>query len=129
MQAFSIEQSIIEGDNQVQDLFDFVKNMSGSLEAYEMEKAVFARLMNIGSSAMKCYFASIGTGNKGPELLLEDGTVMAKQPGLCGRDYYSVFGKIKVPRTCYRCEGEDGIMPLDAMANLPDRCYSYLLQG
>ena len=128
MQAFSIEKSIIEGENQVQDLFEFVKNMSCSLEAYEMEKAVFTRLMTISLSAMKAYFASIGTGDKGSELFLEDGTVMKKQPGLYGRDYFSVFGKLKVPRTCYRGEDEAGIMSSDAMANLPDRCYSYLLQ-
>jgi hypothetical protein len=63
MQAFSIEQSIIEGENQVQDLFKFVENMSCSLEAYEMEKGIFARLMNIGLSALKAYFASLGTGD------------------------------------------------------------------
>ena len=57
MQAFSIEEIIFEGENQVQDLFKFVKNMSSSLEAYEMEKAIFARLMNIGLCAVTAYFA------------------------------------------------------------------------
>ena len=42
MQAFSIEKSIIEGENQVQDLFEFVKNMSCSLEAYEGELQVLS---------------------------------------------------------------------------------------
>ena len=46
MQAFSVEKTIIEGENQVQDLFKFVVKMSDKLEAYEMEKAIFARLMN-----------------------------------------------------------------------------------
>jgi len=46
--------------------------------------------------------------------------------GITGR--LSVFGKLKVPRTCYRTEGMKGVMPLDAQANLPERCYSYLLQ-
>jgi len=53
---------------------------------------------------------------------------LKKAPGLYGRDYFSVFGKVKVPRTCYRAEGESGVMPLDAAADLPERCYSYLLQ-
>jgi len=128
MQAFSIEQSIIEGENQVQDLFKFAENMSCSLDAYEMEKGIFVRLMNIGLSALKAYFASLGTGDVASELSLEDGTIMKKQPGLYGRDYFSVFGKIKIPRTCYRGENTSGIMPLDAKANLPERCYSYLLQ-
>ena len=116
MQAFSVEQSIFEGENQVEELFKFVENMSCSLEAYEMEKGIFSRLMNIGLSALKAYFASVGTGDVSSELLLEDGTLMKKQPGLCGRNYFSVFGKIKVPRTCYRGGDSDtaGVMPLDA---------------
>jgi len=53
---------------------------------------------------------------------------MQREKRLLGRDYFSVFGKLKVPRTCYRVEGLDGLMPLDAQANLPKRSYSYLLQ-
>jgi hypothetical protein len=70
----------------------------------------------------------LGTGDVGPELISETGMVMEKQAGLYGRDYFSVFGKVKVPRTCYRGQTPEGVMPLDAKANLPSRCYSYLLQ-
>lgn len=128
MQAFSVEQSILEGENKVEDLFKFIGNMSSLLEAYEMEKAIFSRLMTIGLSALKAYFASVGTGDVSPELVIEDGTIMKKQSGLYGRNYFSVFGKIKVPRTCYRGENTAGVMPLDAKVNFPERSYSYLLQ-
>ena len=47
---------------------------------------------------------------------------------LRGRDYFSLFGKFAVARTCYRTPGEPGIFPLDAQVNLPERCYSYFLQ-
>ena len=47
MQAFSVEKTIVEGENQVQALFKFVVKMIDKLEAYEMEKAIFARLMKI----------------------------------------------------------------------------------
>ncbi len=128
MQAFSIEQSIIEGDREVKNLFDFVQKNAAEFDAYEMEQSIFLKLMKIGLAAIKCYFAEKGTGDTGAELVLEDGTVLKKESGLRGRDYFSVFGKLKVPRTCYRCEGYAGIMPLDAEANLPKRCYSHLLQ-
>jgi len=128
MQAFSVEQSIIEGDNQVKELFDFVQKHAEEFEAYEMEKNIFSKLMKIGLSAMKCYFGQKGTGDIGGALVSENGTVLIRQNPLCGRDYFSVFGKLKIPRTCYRFEGEPGVMPLDAQANLPERCYSYLLQ-
>jgi len=58
----------------------------------------------------------------------EDGMVATKGDALCGRDYFSVFGKFKVPRTVYRAYAQPGVMPLDAQADLPERCYSYLLQ-
>jgi hypothetical protein len=54
--------------------------------------------------------------------------VATKAKGLCGRKYLSVFGQVAVPRTVYRAYACPGVMPLDAQADLPERCYSYLLQ-
>ncbi|PIE63039.1 MAG: hypothetical protein CSA25_02290, partial [Desulfobacter postgatei] len=61
-------------------------------------------------------------------LKLENGVILKRKSRLHGKDYFSILGKFKVPRTCYRLKGFCGIMPLDAQADLPDRCYSYLLQ-
>ena len=83
--------------------------------------------MQIGMAALKCYFAEKGTGDIGDQVKVND-HIYKKESRLHGRNYFSVFGKIKIPRSCYRLEGFDSIMPLDAKANLPDRCYSYLLQ-
>jgi len=128
MQAFTVEQSILEGEKEVKELFDFVRNNAVDLEAYEMEQTIFSKIMQIGLAGMKCYFAEKGTGDVGNELILEDQTVLKKESGFRGRDYFSCFGKLKVPRTCYRLEGKTGVMPLDEQANLPEHCYSYLLQ-
>jgi hypothetical protein len=128
MQAFDLEQSIIGGKNQAEELFGFVEKMAFKYSASEMEKAIFTRAMEIGLFALKAYFAVKGTGDIGSELVLSNGIKLKKQRVFSGRDYFSIFGKLKVPRTCYRKEGEAGVMPLDAEANLPERCYSYLLQ-
>jgi len=128
MQAFSVEQSILEGEHAVKELFQFVQEHAGESEVYQMESTIFERLQKIGLAAMKCYFAAKGTGDLGPALSLADGIVLKREKGFRGRDYFSVFGKLKVPRTCYRAVGHVGLMPLDAQANLPKRCYSYLLQ-
>ncbi len=130
MKALSVEKCIYEGKFEVNALFDFVKVNAENFNAYKMEKAVFSRILDIGLAVMKGYFAAKGTGDIGPELVLEDGTSLKKESenSFRGRDYYSVFGKIKVPRTCYRIEGSPGVMPLDAQADMPERCYSYLLQ-
>ena len=128
MQAFDLEQSIIGGKNQAEELFGFVEKMAFKYSASEMEKAIFTKAMQIGLFALKAYFAVKGTGDIGSELVLSNGMKLKKQSVFSGRNYFSIFGKLKVARTCYRKEGEAGVMPLDAEANLPERCYSYLLQ-
>ena len=128
MKALSIERSICEGNHDVKELFEFVTRHAGEMTAYQMEQDIFAKVMQIGLAAMKCYFAAKGTGDVGATLSLDDGTVATKAKGVCGRQYFSVFGKFSVPRTVYRAYARPGVMPLDAQADLPERCYSYLLQ-
>lgn len=128
MQAYSIETSILEGDKEVNNLFDYIIGNSSRLDLHDIEKEIFSAVMRIGLIALQCYFAEIGTGDVGKMFVMENGVELSKEKRIRGRDYFSVFGKIKVPRTCYRAEGHAGVMPLDAMINLPSRCYSYLLQ-
>ena len=128
MSAYSMEEMLLEGQMEVNQLFEFVKNSSEAMDAYKMEQAIFDRVMGIGLTAMKGYFAEKGTGDVGNVLELEDGSIMKKENRLLWKNYFSVFGKFEVPRTCYRTNGLKGVMPLDAQANLPERTYSYLLQ-
>ena len=128
MSAYSMEEMLIEGRAEVNQLFEFVMNSAEALDAYSIEKAIFSRIMGIGLAAMKGYFAKKGTGEVGDVLELADGTTLKKEKRLLEKTYFSVFGKLAVPRTCYRADGVDGVMPLDAQANLPKRSYSYLLQ-
>lgn len=112
----------------MQTLFEFVRDNAKEFKAYEMEKSVLEKVLKIGLIAMQYYFSQKGTGDIGPELRLDTGRVLKRESGLRERDYYSIFGKLKVPRSCYRIEGHCGVMPLDAKADIPDRCYSYVLQ-
>jgi hypothetical protein len=50
---YSVEQSIIEGKLEVKELFEYAQNNAAQFEAYEMERAIFARVMQIGLAAMK----------------------------------------------------------------------------
>jgi hypothetical protein len=128
MSPDSIEQRVLEGQLEVNQLFEFVMNNAEAMDAYSMEQAIFSRVMGIGLTVMKGYFAQKGTGDVGDVLKLEDGTTLKKEKRLLWKNYFSVFGKFGVPRTCYRTNGLDGVIPLDAQANLPERSYSYLLQ-
>lgn len=128
MQVYSFEKSMSVGQERLEELYQFIFDNSRNLQAYEMERAVFLKVMKIGHEAMRGYFGKKGTGDVGPVLELEDGRVFKRESELREKAYFSIFGKFNVPRTCYRLKGEGGIMPLDAEANLPKRCYSYALQ-
>ncbi len=128
MKALSVEQSIFEGKQEVKQLFQFVVAHAGDSTAYEIEQAIFEKVMQLGLTVMKCYFAQTGSGDVGETMSLPDGVALHRAGGLWGRDYFSVFGKVKVPRRYYHDEGVSGVFPLDAQADLPARCYSYLLQ-
>jgi hypothetical protein len=128
MDALDVETSIAEGEQALQALLTFARETAGKLEAHEAEKGIFKRLLPVGLAAMKLYFAQRGTGDVGPVVTRADGVLLPREQQLRGRDYFSLFGKFAVPRTCYRTPGEPGIFPLDAQVNLPERCYSYFLQ-
>ena len=119
MSAYSIEEMLLEGQTEVKELFEFVMNNAETMDAYSMKKGIFSRIMGIGLPAMKGYFAEKGTGDVGDVLELKDGTTLKKEKRLLWRNYFSVFDKFGVPRTCYRTNGPEGLMPLDAQARGP----------
>jgi hypothetical protein len=128
MDALEVAMSIAEGEQALQALLKFVHDSADTLEAHEAEKGLFKRRLPIGLAAMKLYFAQRGTGDMGPAITRADGETLPREKRLRGQDYFSIFGKFKVARTCYRTPGEPGLFPLDAQVNLPERCYSYFLQ-
>ncbi len=75
MKALSVEQSIMNGEKELQELFKYVETDAQELQAYDMEKEIFSRIMQIGLAAMTCYFAEKGSGEVGWELSLEDGVI------------------------------------------------------
>ena len=100
------------------------------MDAYSIKKTISEQVMRIGLADMKGYFAEKGTGDIGDVLELQDQTTLKKEKRLLWKNYFSFFGKLALPRTFYRTNGLEVVMPLvlDAQANLPERTYSYLLQ-
>jgi hypothetical protein len=118
MEAYDVEASIAEGEEGLQALVSFVREKAGHLQAHEAEKEIFKRLQPLGLAAMGLYFAERGTGD----------VVLPREGKLRAREYFCIFGKFDVPRTCYRALGEPGIFPLAEQVNMPQRCYSYFVQ-
>jgi hypothetical protein len=128
MSPYTMEQSIQEGKLELKALFQYVEDNAEALDLYQIERGIKEHLNRLGLAACKCYFAKKGTGDIGDTIQVEDATVLKKQSRLCERILLSSFGKLKIPRTCYRSKARPAIMPLDAQANLPDKRYSYLVQ-
>lgn len=45
MEAFLVEESILEGEKGIKELFEFVRGNAVSLEAYDIEGAIFSKVM------------------------------------------------------------------------------------
>ncbi len=99
MNALSVEQSMLTGKQTVSELCDYVIAHADTSTANHMERKIFARVMQIGLHAMTTYFAAKGTGDVGASLDVADGPPLPRTKTLHGRNYFSVFGTLKVPRT------------------------------
>lgn len=100
MAALDVETSIAEGEQALQALIALVRENAGQRAAHEAEQGIFKRLLPMGLAAMKRYFAQRGTGDMGPAVTRADGVLLPREQKLRGRDYFSIFGKFKVARTC-----------------------------
>lgn len=127
MQAVDIERNLLDVRNYVNEILEFVLENAESSQAHEMEQEIKTRVLTLGKQLLELYFDAKGTGYEGERLETEDG-IYYREYKLYPCDYFSIFGKIKVQRTCYKQHGQKNIYPLNKAANLPDRSYSYPLQ-
>ena len=100
MEAFSIEACIAHSEQLVKDLYESMWRQASELDAYRMERAIYQKLMELGQELLKGYFAHKGTGDRGSEIVAR-GEVFKRQADLRGKDYFSIFGKLKVPRKMF----------------------------
>lgn len=128
MEAYDTESSAGEIRSASEKIIEFIRSSAGKMEAHEAERQIFRMLLAVGLAAMRLYFAERGTGDVGSAIIEAGGRVLKRLKGLFECSYFSVFGKLWVPRTRYRARAGESIFPLDREVNLPDQCYSYFLQ-
>ena len=90
-----------------------------------IEKEIFSRVMQIGLFALKGYFAAKGTGDVG-RIIVGNGKVLEKQVVFPDGIIFRFLVNLKFPPVTGG--GRIGCNASDGQANLPERCYSYLLQ-
>ncbi len=127
MKLINYESSISNAKDKLQEIISFVKANSNNLEAHEVEKEIHKQTLEIGKSLISAYFHEIENNDVGKELSNDDGVIF-KRHNIVSKDYFSVFGKLKIPRVTYYRKGYESIIPINTQCNLPEKTYSYYLQ-
>jgi hypothetical protein len=122
-----MEDKILQAREEFNSLLEFVSERARDFEIHEVEESVFRYLLRLGKILLEVFVLSVGTGNQGQTLVSQDGEELRYLRDV-PRQYMSIFGKILILRAYYSNKGGGGTCPLDAKLNLPQQCYSYLLQ-
>jgi len=93
-------------------------------EAHQVEASLFKQLMQLGLLFLHLFFANHHGGDYGETVQTAQGLATRGRPS--ERAYFSIFGKLKIPRYLYAVDALS-FAPLDVLLNLPVRCYSYFL--
>jgi hypothetical protein len=118
-----IEESIESCREQFDQLLSDVLNRQHQ-QAHLVEASIFKQLMKLGLLLLNLFFVNHHQGDYGETLHTAHGLAERGRPS--ERSYFSIFGKLKVPRYLYAV-GSRSFAPLDQFLNLPARCYSYFL--
>jgi hypothetical protein len=96
----------------------------------EVERELFAQLMELGRSLMQEFVNRAGEGNAGPTQKADDGATLHRSAKRQPRRYLSIFGELAIARWVYarRVGQKIESAPLDQKLGLPDSDFSYVLQ-
>jgi hypothetical protein len=117
--------------NLADDLTDFVRQAvrEGS-ELDEVERGVFARMLEMGRVAVDLFLDAQGNGDLGASVTGEDDVVLHRSATVQERPLRTIFGEHAL-RTYVYSQGNKkkiALRPIDARINLPEGKASYLLQ-
>jgi hypothetical protein len=113
--------------HEFDDLLNFVLLDTRSSQAYEVERTIWHRLLQIGYVLMKAWFQMRCQQYGQTPLVGDDGE---ETPFLTEktRTFYSIFGKFKFTRPYFYRRGQGGALPLDELLGLGDDIYSDMLR-
>jgi len=127
VELYQIERQRVEQDEIMTSMRSFVEGAAQSKEAHEVERELFRMLQALGLSLFKEVVSRRGTGKVEGGYRGRDGAILPYH-GLKTCRYLSIFGLLEIRRAYYWQAGQEGVFPLDASLNLPERRYSYLLE-
>jgi hypothetical protein len=115
---------------KLEAMLSFACGDAQELELHEIERTLFAQVLSLGRSLLEVSLATRGTGRvAGGVIEAPTGEELPYHSTRTLKKYEAIFGTIEIQRAYYwRAGAEAGYYPLDAELNLPEQCYSYLLQ-
>jgi hypothetical protein len=98
---------------------------------HEIEEELFQRSREMNRKMLDAHIRARGQGNVGPavEVHDENGTAVHVHRRVQERHESTLFGEIGIERMAYQHAGKESIRPLDEQAQLPERSFSYAVQG
>ena len=98
---------------------------------HEIEEELFRRSREMNRKMLEAHLRARGQGNVGAAVEVQDesGTVVHAHRRVQERHENTLFGEIAIERMAYRHPGKESIRPLDEQAQLPERSFSYAVQG
>ena len=127
MNLYEVEQQFLKANTKLEQIIEFIKNKSELFEAHQVEEYILQELLSVGKSLLSGYFTGVSQNNVGISVINSENKELKRHENKT-REYFSVFGKIKVKRQIYWKKGEKRVVPLDYHCNLPEQSYSYFLQ-
>lgn len=126
----SKEQEFINAQVKFEQIKEFVSQaVAGGLRIDEVERGLFARLLEAGLCFLKAHVANAGDGNVGETCARAEQT-SRRLPEPHERRYLSIFGELSIARFVYGTREGQKIdwVPLDAQLGLPAGEISYVLE-
>jgi hypothetical protein len=124
------ERSIFKAQQQLDQIAEVVRQAVAEKRSMdEVERELWQATRRMGLAMLEGFVAGHGSGDVGPTIEYE-GHTLGRFEQLHDRRYVSVFGELTVSRSVYgtRETQKHQVVPLDAVLNLPDSEFGYLLQ-
>jgi hypothetical protein len=124
------EEAILKVQRRFGEVINFVRQASATGSSInQVERGLWEQLLALGRAMLEGYVAGYDTGDLGP-IVEHAGRPVCRLEELHDRRYVSVFGELTIGRTVYgtRETQKHEVVPLDALLNLPEGDFSYLLQ-
>ncbi|MFH1112711.1 MAG: hypothetical protein V1792_02205 [Pseudomonadota bacterium] len=92
-----MEEKVLQARAEFNRVIDFVTGEALTQELHCVEGEVFRMLLRLGRILLELFLRSVGTGNLGRTVTMEDGSVLGYRR-VSPRKYLSIFGEKKAQR-------------------------------